>query len=292
MPKKSPRAETGIEAAPRRHKDIIDRQLVRDTRLSLRALGIAVRLLSNVPGYTMTSLDLARERKKGAGKKGEGRDAVRNALSELETIGYLQRHTERLQNGQCVTRMVITDALPPPTPENQASVPTPENPMPGLPAVGGLGFKSSKSSSSKNSNKENTITTTAEVVGVAELVWPRQLGQEQVVVILEKFEEQTLEHRWRQAVLDEFAGLHLIGKAPNRPMSWLPAMIKRAAQGEFVPDAGLQVANDRARRAKEAEERAAGREAAARATERTQDPQERLKRQAKMVEIAAAVSRS
>lgn len=81
----------GIEPAPRRYKDWIDRALVRDTRISFRALGIAVRLLSNAPGFRMTSHDLANE-----STDREGRDAVRTALRELEEAGYLSSESPRL----------------------------------------------------------------------------------------------------------------------------------------------------------------------------------------------------
>lgn len=56
---------------------------VRDSRLSYRARGVLARLLSNADGYKMPSSQLAKE-------GGEGRDAIRKSLNELEKFGYLK----------------------------------------------------------------------------------------------------------------------------------------------------------------------------------------------------------
>lgn len=225
--------ETGIEAAPRRHKDIVDRQLIRDPRLSLRALGVAVRLLSNAAGFKMTSIELARERP-------EGRDAVRTALKELETFGYLRRIRTRLQNGQWVTHMVISDELPP-TPENPSSVPTPEKPTPENPAVGRSGGKSSKSTTRKSSNK-NTTTQ--------DLFWPPALTTAQTVVVGKVI--HGLDHAIQQQLLDELAGALRSPTPPRQLASWMLALRSRQKDGGFFPNLGLAVEQERTRRAAEA----------------------------------------
>lgn len=232
--------EVGIEAAPRRYKDIVDREIVRDKRLSLRALGVAVRLLSNAPGFRMTSIDLAFERK-------EGRDAVRAALRELEAVGYLQRFIGQLENGQWITRQVISDVLPP-TPENPTPVPTPEEPTSGSPSIGMQGVKSRKSNISEISISRNATTTTSH-----ELIWPASLDEWQVVVVETVIEG--LELQEQQLLLDELAGAIRAGTPPRKLASWVRALRARMERGEFTLDAGLPVAQERARRAAEEEER-------------------------------------
>lgn len=100
----SSKKETGIQAALRPPYEILAREIVRDPTISYRSLGIAVRLLSNAPGFTMDSLDLA-----GEGPGREGRDAVRTALKELESAGYLKRVRSQRQNGQWSTTSTISD---------------------------------------------------------------------------------------------------------------------------------------------------------------------------------------
>lgn len=227
--------EVGIEAAPRRYKDIIDRQLVRDARLSLRALGLAVRLLSNTPSFKMTSLDLARERP-------EGRDAIRAALRELEAFGYLRRYVSRRPNGQWETRNVITDEVSP-GPENPSSAPRPEKPAPGNPTVGASGRQSSKSTTSKSSTRKSTTTT--DVC----LVWPSALSAAQKVVVGKVI--SGMAQAAQQQLLDELAGALLGPKPPRQLASWMRALRARQQRGEFFPDQGLAIEKERIRQAAE-----------------------------------------
>lgn len=73
----------------------IDREYViarnawaRDGRLSLRARGLLVLLLSHKAGWNITLATLVRENP-------EGRDAIRAAIAELEEYGYLRREQAR-----------------------------------------------------------------------------------------------------------------------------------------------------------------------------------------------------
>ena len=253
--------EAGIECAPRRYKDIIDRQIIRDDRLSYRALGLAVRLLSNAPGFRMTSIDLAQDRP-------EGRDAVRTALKELEKFGYLRRIRTQQRNGHWVTTMFIYNvpqptpenppsvATPPkPTPENPSSVatppkPTPENPpsavlpekpTPEKPTVGHVGDKSSKSTTRNFNNETNTTDN---------LFWPSVLTPTQAEVVGKVI--QGLDSSEQQILLDELTGALRSTNPPRHLSNWMVALRTRQKNGSFIPNLGLAVEQERIRRAGEA----------------------------------------
>lgn len=67
---------------------VMSNEHLRDPRLSLRAMGLMSRMLSNADNYQHSIAGLAAVCK-------EGRDAVRKALQELEEAGYLVREQTR-----------------------------------------------------------------------------------------------------------------------------------------------------------------------------------------------------
>ena len=67
---------------------IIRNAWARDGRMSMRARGLLVQLLSHRPGWEVTIESLVRDNP-------EGRDAVRSAIHELEEHGYLVREQRR-----------------------------------------------------------------------------------------------------------------------------------------------------------------------------------------------------
>lgn len=109
---------TTIRVARRHRFTSIDRRTINDHRLSFRARGVLVWLLDKPDDWHSTSVQIAREAK-------EGRDAVRAALAELETAGYLVR--SRIQDrgtGRWRTEQTV----------HEVPVPEPGNPKPGNPA--------------------------------------------------------------------------------------------------------------------------------------------------------------
>lgn len=124
---------TAIVRAPRSGKfEIVPHTLIRDFRITHRALGVAVRLLSNADGYTMTSDDLASER-------GEGRDAIRAALRELEIAGYLRRRKWQNDRGHWTTEVTISDTPSADDGFSGAGRPMTGKPTAGRPKAGRLG---------------------------------------------------------------------------------------------------------------------------------------------------------
>ena len=121
-----------IIRAPRPEKNWteISNDVLRDKSLSYRARGILARLLSNADGFAMNADDLAEE------SPGEGRDAVRKSLSELQNSGYLQRVKSQDERGRWRTDLYIYD-----TPQTDdgfpvVGLPTTGLPTPGKPSVG------------------------------------------------------------------------------------------------------------------------------------------------------------
>lgn len=104
-----------IVRGPRRadHFTILTNDVLRDERLTFRARGVLAFILSQPADYRITSEDLA------ALSPGEGRDAVRTALTELEANGYLERRKRQDGAGRWVTEAVVYET---PTPGNPSSV--------------------------------------------------------------------------------------------------------------------------------------------------------------------------
>jgi hypothetical protein len=134
---------------------------VRDKRLSYRARGVLLRLLSNADGFSMTSIDLAEE---GI----EGRDAIRKALAELESAKYMVKIREQTEKGFWVTKTYIFDAPQNDAEdENQSHLPKPEKPTPENPTFGKSGALRrtniilTTSSSSKSSSESSKPTAVA-----------------------------------------------------------------------------------------------------------------------------------
>jgi hypothetical protein len=70
------------------HFTQIPNDWVRDTRLSLKAIGLLVQLMSHAPGWRMSIRSLARA-------NGTGADTIKSAVAELEQYGYLVRSDEQ-----------------------------------------------------------------------------------------------------------------------------------------------------------------------------------------------------
>ena len=106
---------------PEAHYTVIQNEIIRDRRLSWRARGILIFLLSQPDDWRTTAAYLT-----SVGQ--EGRDAVRLALTELETIGYLARRKHQDERGRWTTAIYVYDRpqnpqpLSPPTTGFQASV--------------------------------------------------------------------------------------------------------------------------------------------------------------------------
>lgn len=113
---------------------------VRDERLSYRARGILGALLSHTNGFEVTVDGLA-------ARGGEGRDAVRTAVAELEKLGYLTVKQGRTPDGK-LGQITWTIASP-------TNSPVAEKPQAVKPVTG---ESTPKKNNSKNTNdKKNNL---------------------------------------------------------------------------------------------------------------------------------------
>lgn len=86
---------------------------LRDTRLSLKSVGLLSKMLSLPPEWDYTIRGLSNICK-------EGRDAIRAAIEELEEAGYVRRSQKHAENGRFVgNEYVIYES---PLPENPSAV--------------------------------------------------------------------------------------------------------------------------------------------------------------------------
>jgi hypothetical protein len=73
------------------HFTQIPNDWVRDSRLSLKAIGLLTQLMSHRPGWNMSISSLARFNKTGI-------DTIKSAVKELELLGYLNRSEKQEHN--------------------------------------------------------------------------------------------------------------------------------------------------------------------------------------------------
>lgn len=89
-----------IRVEHKKRYTVIANRTIQDGRLSYRARGLLIYVLSFPDGSQLDATRLASATQ-------EGRDAVRTALAELEAHGYLKRSKVRGPNGTIVTRCVV-----------------------------------------------------------------------------------------------------------------------------------------------------------------------------------------
>jgi hypothetical protein len=120
-----------IIRSPRKERNftILSNEVCLDSRLSMRALGLLVRLLSRPDNWNTNSESLARE-------FGVGRDQVRNVLSELRDFGYMKLVKSQNASGQWITTWHVFDE---PTEDTVDFKPEPENQGAGKPQSGESG---------------------------------------------------------------------------------------------------------------------------------------------------------
>lgn len=113
---RSPRKDRGFT--------VISNSVAQDSRLSMRALGLLVRLLSRPDNWETNSTTLARE-------FDVGREQMQGVLRELASFGYMELVKHRQTDGTFISRWYVYDE--PKTGEPEHGEPAPENPYAGEP---------------------------------------------------------------------------------------------------------------------------------------------------------------
>ena len=97
---------------------------LRDSRLSLKAIGLLAQIMTHVPGWNMSINSLA-------DRNSVGRDQIRTAIAELEKFGYLTREQSREDGKFSETIWRTSDPIEKPLSENSTTVnPTTKNTIP------------------------------------------------------------------------------------------------------------------------------------------------------------------
>ena len=87
---------------PDNHYTVVHNEVVRDSRLSYRARGILLEILSRPDNWKISAEILARSSK-------EGRGAILTCLTELRDLGYIVTNRIRHDNGQFETISTVYD---------------------------------------------------------------------------------------------------------------------------------------------------------------------------------------
>ena len=85
----------------------VDKKLINDKKLSWKAKGLLVYLLSKPDGWVLFIADVVNH-------SSNGRDSVYSGLKELEKVGYIKRILEKSENGKFAgTTYFVFEELPP-----------------------------------------------------------------------------------------------------------------------------------------------------------------------------------
>lgn len=124
-----------IVRAPRKQRDftILSNAVCQDRRLSPRALGVLVRILSRPDDWRTTSELLAAD-------FGIGRDGIRSAMRELREAGYMQLHKVQNEAGHWSTFWTVHEepgeACVADDEQPEQDFPAPDKPVSGGPVTG------------------------------------------------------------------------------------------------------------------------------------------------------------
>lgn len=140
----------GIQRGPRRADNftILSNEVINDSRLSFRARGVLLYLLSKPADWRTRSEAIAAQSPR------EGREAIRTAMRELEAYGYLVREKRQdPDTGRFETIQTVYEE--PVAVENPQVAPAPRKPVAGRASTGKLGrFTRTESRRTETNNNQ------------------------------------------------------------------------------------------------------------------------------------------
>lgn len=220
---------------------ILPNDVVRDPRLSWKALGLLVYVLSLPDDFRLHLKYLSKQ-------KPTGRDSTRAGLKELEIAGYLTIRRERRSGRFAQVIWDVTDSpeggIPPactPRSEKPDTV-NPDSVFPGsekatLPSTGvqqePIDQEPTTTANEQSASLRGSENTAA---GIDDISWPPALRDDLKPSAKKALRACPAEQR--QLVLYEVAGLAERGGV-RHPVGLLRKLIERANVGEFVPSAAL-----------------------------------------------------
>ncbi len=230
---------------------VIDRRVLEDERLSWAARGILGYLLAKPDDWQLRIGDLRR--------RGDlGRDALYRVLKQLRAHGYVERRVLRDPRGRIAEIDYLVHEVP------SAACPLPENPDTGEPDPDGPDTaqpdpdepdpaEPTLLSNHYTKEPDHQVTTTTKPAaaeaapsGGGERIFPKAFSsreRDQADAMLRDVGEAL-----GQALLDELAGRLEQGALRGAPLAYLRGLVRRAEAGTFTPEAGLGIAEARARR--------------------------------------------
>jgi hypothetical protein len=217
----------------------LDNNLIRDDRLSWKALGILTYLLSLPPDFKLYLKMLGNLRP-------SGRDSTRTGLNELQECGYLRIEKIRDdESGRFLGNLwEVTDT--PKVYENQSMSPETDFPNTGFPTPD---FPASENPPlvSNSSNKELTLqnTTTRGHPNPARLNLS-EIETQAISNLLEGIEPDE-----QSKLLDELEGAMRCKSIKTTQVQWFRGVVRKYKKKSFTPSAGLKVAADRSRKRNE-----------------------------------------
>lgn len=217
---------------------ILPNDVVRDPRLSWKALGLLIFMLSLPDDFRLQLRFLKNQ-------KPTGRDGTRTGLKELEHAGYLSIRHQRSSGRFAQVIWEVTDTpasapleQPSPCSENPNTV----NPNPVLPDTEKPTLISTSSEQELSKQKTTTRTprrssrVSESAFDIRDLSWPPILDEE-LFVPAERILRDCPECH-RQEILDELAGRIDRGDVRS-PSGLLHKLADQARQNRFNPAAGL-----------------------------------------------------
>lgn len=227
-----------IKRKVRANFTVLDNNVIRDDRLSWKALGILTYLLSLPPDFKLYLKMLGSLRP-------SGRDSTRTGLVELQECGYLK--IEKIRDDESGrfsgNFWEVTD-----TPEvlgNQSAAPETDFPNTGLPIAD---FPASENPTLLSTSNNKVLNTTTTPINLAHLKLS-EIEIRQISLLLKEIDSSA-----QVMLVDELEGAIRGRSIKTSPVQWFGGLVKRYKNKSFNPSAGLQIAAKRIRHQMESTE--------------------------------------